>query len=136
MAYLSAISTIDALLHFSLESPKNNDYWNIDDILAEEELIPTKFLIEAKALGFLDTVEENIRKKQQKNSTLFLLLNSIIDMSKINKSIPINSTLDLPIWLSLALAQRDIVEIKNPKYLSLKYYNSLKAGPEVVTMTL
>lgn len=36
----------------------------------------------------------------------------------------------------MALAQREIVDMKNPKYMSQKYFNTLKAGSEVVTMTL
>lgn len=43
---------------------------------------------------------------------------------------------DLPLWLAMALAQREIVELKNPSYLTQKYYNTLKAGSEVVTLSV
>jgi hypothetical protein len=39
---------------------------------------------------------------------------------------------DLPIWLGIALAQRDIVQMRIPSYLSKKYQDVLKAGSEVV----
>ena len=53
MAYLSAVSTIDALVTSSCQA-EQRDYWNLDDILAEEELVPCKFKFEAKGLGYLD----------------------------------------------------------------------------------
>eukprot|EP00349_Pseudokeronopsis_sp_Brazil_P002702 CAMPEP_0202960570 /NCGR_PEP_ID=MMETSP1396-20130829/4720_1 /ASSEMBLY_ACC=CAM_ASM_000872 /TAXON_ID= /ORGANISM="Pseudokeronopsis sp., Strain Brazil" /LENGTH=54 /DNA_ID=CAMNT_0049679869 /DNA_START=1 /DNA_END=165 /DNA_ORIENTATION=+ len=54
MAYKSATSTIDGQLMASMDLAQTNDYWNIDDILAEEETIPTQFKIQAPGLGFLD----------------------------------------------------------------------------------
>ena len=37
-------------------------------------------------------------------------------------------------WLAVSLAQREIVELRNPKYMSKNYFNTLKAGSEVVSM--
>ena len=54
MAYLSATSTIEGLLQQSNEQSPSNDYWNIDDILAEEETIPCLFKVKAEGLGYLD----------------------------------------------------------------------------------
>ena len=31
----------------------SRDYWNIDDILAEEESVPVKFKVDARGLAFL-----------------------------------------------------------------------------------
>ena len=42
--------------------------------------------------------------------------------------------IDLPLWLAVALAQRDICEIRTPIYLNSKYQEILKAGAEVVNM--
>ena len=53
MAYLSSISTMDGLLQPSCLKG-TRDYWNIDDILAEEELVPCTFKFDAKGLGYLD----------------------------------------------------------------------------------
>lgn len=40
MAYNSSTSTLEGILLKSCEEQNNNDYWNIDDILAEEEAVP------------------------------------------------------------------------------------------------
>lgn len=39
---------------------------------------------------------------------------------------------DIPLWLGISLAQRDVVEMKNPLYLGEKYLNLIKSGAEVV----
>ena len=36
---------------------QQSDYWNIDDILAEEELVPCRFKADAKNLAFLDMMD-------------------------------------------------------------------------------
>ena len=43
---------------------------------------------------------------------------------------------DIPIWLGVALARRDVCDIKIPQYLSEKYLNLIKSGSEVVNMRL
>ena len=56
MAYILAVSTVDALVSSACDSI-SNDYWNLDDILAEEELVPCSFKFEAKGLGYLDQLD-------------------------------------------------------------------------------
>lgn len=56
-AYLTSVSTIDGLLHYSSCGKGSRDYWNIDDILAEEETIPTEFVVDAKGLAYLDLLD-------------------------------------------------------------------------------
>ena len=41
---------------------------------------------------------------------------------------------DVPVWLGKALADREIVELKKPLFLTTKYFNTVRAGAEVVTM--
>lgn len=53
MAHLKAVSTVEALVTSTYASGQR-DYWNLDDILAEEELVPCTFKVEAKGLGYLD----------------------------------------------------------------------------------
>ena len=36
------------------------DYWNIDDILAEEELIPCSFKTDAKHLAHLELLDQQV----------------------------------------------------------------------------
>lgn len=35
----------------------SNDYWNLDDILSEEEFVPCAFKFDAKGLGYLNLLE-------------------------------------------------------------------------------
>jgi len=56
-AYLSSVSTIDSFLSVSCMERGQHDYWNLDDILAEEECVPTKFLVDAKGLKYLDHLD-------------------------------------------------------------------------------
>jgi hypothetical protein len=37
----------------STDGLTQSDYWNIDDILAEEELVPTVFKYDSQGLGYL-----------------------------------------------------------------------------------
>lgn len=67
MAYfLSKTPCIDSVLLTSCHTSnkigvgyeqEQSDYWNIDDILAEEELIPCRFKEEGKNLGHLDALD-------------------------------------------------------------------------------
>ena len=42
--------------------------------------------------------------------------------------------MELPLWLAVHLAQRDICEIKMPSYLSDKYQQSMQAGSEILNL--
>ena len=42
--------------------------------------------------------------------------------------------MELQLWLAIALAQREIVDLLPPRYMTQQYFNTLKAGSEVVTM--
>ncbi len=42
--------------------------------------------------------------------------------------------MDVPLWLAMRLAQRELVELRLPKFMNNNYYAQLKAGSEVVTM--
>ncbi len=53
MSHIFGASTIEALTVPSCEKD-SRDYWNLDDILAEEEHVPCTFKFEAKGLGYLD----------------------------------------------------------------------------------
>ena len=102
---------------------EQSDYWNIDDILAEEELVPTTFKSDAHNLGYLDQMAHNAQLNKTKVSTE--------DKSATLKK---GSKVDIPLWLAIALAQRDIVGLRNPLYLSEKYLNLLEADSDVVNL--
>ena len=40
----------------------------------------------------------------------------------------------LPLWLGVALSRRELVDILPPTYMTQQYFNTLKAGSEVVTL--
>jgi hypothetical protein len=48
--------------------------------------------------------------------------------------LPAGAKVDIPLWLAMRLAQREIVELRLPKFMNNNYYAQLKAGSEVVTM--
>jgi hypothetical protein len=61
-AYLSSVSTVDGLLHYSCAGRGTRDYWNIDDIIAEEEAVPCNFNHDAKGLAYLDSLDQPAAK--------------------------------------------------------------------------
>ena len=55
-----------------------------------------------------------------KAGTKFALGTNPIDM-------PAGARCDLPLGIALSLAKRDIVDLKNPDYLTSKFFDSLRA---------
>ena len=51
-----------------------------------------------------------------------------------NKVLVAGTKVDVPVWLGKALADREIVELKKPLFLTTKYFNTVRAGADVVTM--
>ena len=101
---------------------EQSDYWNIDDILAEEELVPCEFKEDANNLSHLDMLAHNVGPSKQQIS------------GASGGTLKKGSKVDLPLWLGIALAQRDICTLKNPVFLSEKYLNLLDSNPEVVNL--
>ena len=94
MAHIFASSTIEAITNPSCEKDLR-DYWNLDDILAEEESVPCSFKFEAKGLGYLDqlsNLSNNMNTAQRKQ---------VIQM---DKSLPAGAKVDVPVWLAIKLA--------------------------------
>lgn len=56
MAHLYEISTIQGFFESSCQHG-SHDFWNLDDIVAEEDFIPCIFKITAKGLGYLNLLE-------------------------------------------------------------------------------
>ena len=55
-SYSETTTTLGAVLQQSCLADQltQSDYWNIDDILAEEQLVPVEFLMDCKGLAHLD----------------------------------------------------------------------------------
>jgi GINS complex subunit 3 len=80
-------------------------YYDIADILAEEERLPVVFQLPADDLGYLlDGTEEN--------------------------DVDIGTKVDLPFWLADKLASNGNVKFDTPHYFSLKYRNGFLADPK------
>lgn len=61
MQYSETTTTLSAVLSQpSTEDSLQGDYWNIDDILAEEQLIPCTFLKDARGLAHLDQLNNAV----------------------------------------------------------------------------
>src|SRR5258708_1954597 len=71
MSYLSATSPCEAIFSYSAEqSTPHNDYWNIDDIIADEQLVPVQLNQHAPGLAYLDQIEQASSLKNKKKSNL------------------------------------------------------------------
>ena len=55
-SYSETTTTLGAVLQQSCltEGATQSDYWNIDDILAEEQSVPVEFMTDCKGLAHLD----------------------------------------------------------------------------------
>ncbi len=82
------------------------DFWNIDDILAEEELIPVVFRKAQNGLGHLTSLNNAGKGKK----------------SAISHVIDQGTKVDLPVWLASLMSTRGIVDLMRPLFLTEKYF--------------
>ena len=107
-SYSETTSTLAAFSTYTAPDANgevHSDYWNIDDILAEEELVPTVFKKSQNNLGFL-TLTANQNKKTATAS-----------------SIPESAKVDLPLWLATLMSTRGIVDLMRPLFMTTKFFN-------------
>ncbi len=84
-------------------------YLDIDEILSEEERIPSIFLLDAINLGSLD------------------LTNTFSDL-------PAQSKVELPLWMIHILSEKNMIEIELPKQYGLRIREDILAGSIVVPL--
>ncbi|OMJ91710.1 hypothetical protein SteCoe_5741 [Stentor coeruleus] len=84
-------------------------YWDIDDILAEEEPVMIETTKEIKGAGFLYPQGTDL------------------DLKK-------SSRFSIPLWLGISMARRDLAKIEVPKFFSDSYRNTLKADPKIISL--
>ncbi|KAI9907670.1 hypothetical protein PsorP6_004640 [Peronosclerospora sorghi] len=84
-------------------------YLDIDDILAGEERLKCTFQTDVLDCGYLDP-------------------------SCRDSDLPINSVVELPLWLVTTLAGRGDVTVEPPQYLTKRFRRMLKAGPSSVNL--
>jgi hypothetical protein len=87
---------------------RNNKFWDVDDLLMSNEIVSC--ITETDILSF-DFDQKSI-----------ICDNIIKEGNKI----------DVPLWFAILLRINNFVSIKQPKYLSDKFYNQLRADPTVV----
>ena len=108
-SYSESTTALAAFMQRSSPNQDNDifaDYWSIDDILAEEELIPVVFKKEQNSLGHLTLLNRTAKAKK----------------SATSQSIPEGLKVDLPVWLATLMATRGIVELMRPLFLTEKYF--------------
>ena len=99
-----------------------SDYWNIDDILAEEEMVPCTFKSDVKKLAHLDMMAHNAAINKQTIT------------AQDQGTLKAKTKVDLPLALAVALARIDLVTISPPVYLSDKFMSLFKVDPQVVNL--
>jgi GINS complex subunit 3 len=82
---------------------------DVDVILSEEERLPCTFLTDATNLGHLD--------------------NTIVE-----KDLPAQTRVDLPLWLCRTFAKKEVVQMEFPKYYGIKMREELHAGADAVDL--
>ncbi|TNV76470.1 hypothetical protein FGO68_gene6320 [Halteria grandinella] len=106
---------------------KYQDYWNLDDIIAEEELIPCTFKFNGDILGVLakpDSQQSSANSQRQRQIYR-------IEQTLASK---VGFKADVPLWLGIQMAQRDLMEIQSPKLLRNQFLNQLRADSDIVTI--
>lgn len=93
-----------------------SNYYDLDDILADAEKVPSRFNLTVPGLGFLE--------------------------GKPGKSIVKDTKLDLPVWLAESLAACAIlegsderfIELLEPDFISPKVLNAIQSNPVTVDL--
>lgn len=86
------------------------DYYNPHHILADETVVPVRFLSSVTGLG------------------------RALDPSCHDLDLPADTTVELPVWLALPLAKRGMVELKTPGTYGEKFRRRMNAGAECIRL--
>eukprot|EP00483_Globobulimina_turgida_P002060 UN02062 len=86
------------------------NYYDIDDILAEGQVLPCTFIIDAVELGYLDETGE------------------------CGDDLKEGTKISLPFWLIKPLHLRNMIRVERPIYFKKIFADSLLVGPTVVNL--
>lgn len=86
-----------------------SNYYDLDELLAEEERFPLNFMQDSKGLGFLDSTVQSA-------------------------DLPKDSKVELPIWLALPLAEHFFGTVDAPKCFAHRFRTYLLADPVVINL--
>jgi GINS complex subunit 3 len=84
-------------------------YLDIDQILSEEERIPSTFLMAGPGLGHLD-------------------------ISIDSEDLPSQTRIELPLWLALELRKKHFVTLELPKHFERRMRDEILAGAESINL--
>jgi hypothetical protein len=84
-------------------------YWDIDDILADEEPIMVQVTKTIKGAGFLNPESEELDLNEHTRFTI-------------------------PLWLAENMATRELAKIEVPKIFGESYLNILEADPRIISL--
>eukprot|EP01104_Vermistella_antarctica_P017316 TRINITY_DN6115_c0_g1_i1.p1 TRINITY_DN6115_c0_g1~~TRINITY_DN6115_c0_g1_i1.p1 ORF type:complete len:194 (+),score=43.08 TRINITY_DN6115_c0_g1_i1:270-851(+) len=85
------------------------NYFSIDDILADEEVVPATFVSDAHRLGYLDP-------------------------GSMEADVKAGSKTDLPLWLARELHRKEHIVVHQPKSYGSQFKRLLAADPTVVPL--
>jgi hypothetical protein len=88
----------------------NKQFWDVDDLLMSNQVVSC--VTETELFSFDFSPKNNVIQYED--------------------TIKEGNKLEIPLWLALLLRANNYVTIKQPKYLSDKFYNQLKADPTIV----
>ncbi|KAK3284699.1 hypothetical protein CYMTET_7659 [Cymbomonas tetramitiformis] len=86
------------------------DYWNIHDMLAEEEKVTAYFNVGSTGLG------------------------RAFDPSCDDEDLKEGAKLEIPLWLTKDLASRGMIKVERPSYYGPRVKNDLQADPRCVNL--
>ena len=97
-------------------------YYNIDDILAEEEILPCTALFEFRYLGHLDPDYKPPMKSKNNSNNNKTTANSIKSLSESTK-------VKMPLWSVEKWAKLGFARLSIPKHFSRKARERLASDP-------
>ena len=105
-----------------MSTGRTSSYYDIDDILAQEELVPCTTLFDFAHLGFLDDSNNsnNHRSKKGGNTN--------------SKYLPQDSSIHVPLWAVEKWAHLNYVQIRLPKLFGVRARERLVAEPTQVNL--
>lgn len=116
------------------------DYYDIEEILYEDERVPCVFNTDAINLGYLDPgrmdddLEEGCKVCSYRHALCspVRVLSQCLPVSFCNPVVGVQ--VDLPLWMAGTLAARNMVAVQQPPCFSSKVRNQLSADPGSVKL--
>ena len=112
--YSETTSALAGILQQSCDDDFKSDYWNIDDIIGEEEMVPCVMRKDANNVAYLSQLSNLAATSNQKK---------VAKEKSKNQVLSEGTQLELPLWLAIALHRRTIVNLKKPVTMTDTFLN-------------